>query len=141
MNYKKTLILLILFLVVTGLTVSTASAATKTTGKIYFKSNDVNKAIGNGDYVNVAYLPKGSPEGYKPNSMVIAGWSQDVGGSQDYGLNYHKLTKAKVMFSKKVNGKTVTRTKTFNFGKYDIITYRPKNGYKPKYAIITYKDI
>lgn len=51
-DYKKILILLILFFVVTGLTISTVNAATKTTGKIYFKDEFFDKSTGKGDIIN-----------------------------------------------------------------------------------------
>ena len=136
MNYRQILILILLIVTIAGLTINSVSAATKTTGKIYFNEKGENKKLANDEYVNVAYLPKGSGEGYKPNTMVIAGWTYNGPGLK----NYH-LTNAQVVFTKKVNSKTVTSTKTFNFGKWDILTYQPKNGFKPYYTIITYKKI
>ena len=136
------LILLVLLIAIVGLTISTVSAATKTTGKIYFKDGKhVSKNIGKGDYIYIYYGTKESPEQgfYSANTMRIF-----LERSNGYNGKYYKLVKSTVNFRKKVNGKYVYSTKTFKATIDDFrsktIWYNPKNGYKPYYAIVTYKN-
>ena len=142
MEKKKIIILLILFVAVAGLTISSTNAATKTTGKIYFKDGkSVTKSLGNKQILNVYYTSKRS-EGqglWSPNTMVINIYSSN------HKPPKYELVKATVKFSKKVNGKTYYSTKTFKATKSELsdnkwIYYSPKNSYKPYSAVVTYKD-
>jgi hypothetical protein len=141
-NYKKTLILTFLLIVVAGFAINTVDAATMKTGKINFKYEKfVSKHAGKGDYLCVYYTKKGSGgQGfYPPNTMLIC-----VETKKESDGKYYKIDKATVKFSKKENNKILYSTKTFksvidDFG-LENIKYHPKNGYKPIYAIITYKN-
>ena len=143
MEKKKILILLILFVAVVGLTMSSATAVTKTTGKIYFKDGkSVIKSLGNKQILHVYYTSKGSGgQGlWIPNTMVINMYTSD------YSLVKYKLVKATVKFSKKVKSKTYYSIKAFTATKSELsdnkwIHYYPKNSYKPYYAVVTYKTI
>lgn len=130
--------LLILFVSVAGLAITTVSAATKTTGKIYFKDGkNVQKSLGKDEYVSVYYSKK--PAGQQSGNFMCMGISKKNG---DYS-KYYKMVNATVKFSKKVNGKNYYSTKTFkaiNGQLWGDIIYYPKNGYKPYYAMVTYKN-
>jgi hypothetical protein len=134
-DYKKIVILLILFFAIAGLTMSAVSAASKTTGKIYFKDGkDVEKSVGNKEFLGVYYSTK--PAGQQSgNYMQISIYRKD------YKAAKAKVVRATVEFRKKVNGKIKKDTKVLKADKsyFDIIAYTPKNGYKPYSAKITYK--
>lgn len=136
MNKKRMLILLIVFVAVVGLSMSTVSAKTYTK-TVKFKDYDtVNKYLGKGDYLGVSYISGYSKMSKKTNYFEISTWSSD------YFSNYYKITKAKIKFTKKVNGKTKTYTKTYNADKkWGVINKHPPKGWKPYSAIVTYKDI
>jgi hypothetical protein len=127
-----------------SLTISAVSAENvKKTGKIYFKNGKfVTKKVGLGDYVNIYYSTKrsGGQGFYSANQMHIS----LTGKNEAFKTKYYKLDKATIQFTKKVNGKTLYSTKTFKPTIDDwgskTINYHPKNGYKPSYAIITYKN-
>ena len=140
MKTKKIIILIILFVAISGFTMSTVTSAdaakTYKTGKIYLKdkNNEITKSIGGGDVVGVYYYSKLNK--YWGNKMQIS-----IHGKYDIEPNNRHLLKAKVKFVKNVGNKNKYMTKTFkNKSKYNsYIGYNPKNGYKPYYTIIYYK--
>ena len=157
MNKKKIIILTILFVAIAGLTLSPASAATKTykTGKLYFKYNgngevqfpQFSKSIDSKSELFGYYIPsnykKYSQNG--KNYMSVGTQGKISKSGQQYNPNY-KPSKIKVMFKKTVKGKTYYSSKTFANIDSDLcyshsVNYKPKNNYNPHYAIIYYKKI
>lgn len=134
MDKKRILVLLILFVAVAGLTVSTVSAKTYTKTVKFKEHTTINKYLGKGDYLSVDYLSGYSQMSGKSNMMTIGTWSND------YFANYYKLTKAKITFIKKSNGKKYTKTYLAD-KKWGVINTHPPKGLRPYSAIITYKDI
>ena len=142
MEKKKILILLILFVAIGGLTVSSV-VATKTyqTGKLYFKdksdgrhssfptmkidSKRKNKI--SGFYV----FPKNKNTQMNPNTVFVE-------FIKNGGRNYpdYKITKTVITFKKTVNGKTEYSSKTIHGNE---VIYEPKNIFKPYYCIVHYK--
>ncbi|MBZ9569953.1 hypothetical protein KQY27_00070 [Methanobrevibacter sp. TMH8] len=114
--------------------------ATKTTDKIYFKTKhngDLNvKKIGPkpGDQIELRYNT------IFPGTKKLIQTDIFLGRFADYPTNY-KLLKATIMFVKKVGSKNYYNSKTFTTTKpnYHEISYNAKNGYKPLYAIVTYR--
>ena len=123
MNIKKLIMLLILLVAVIGFTLT---PVTSKNVKIYFKEQNtgVDKSIGGEDYVTAYYYHK---------QMELLTHSKG-----DIVPNSHYITKAKVVFKKKVNGKNKYATQTFKADKYGTISYKTKNNYKPYYATVTY---
>lgn len=132
MNKRKILILLVLFVAISGLTVTSVDAATyKKTINFKDRNSEVTKYVGNGDYLSAYYWSKLPQSWGKKMQLSIHSWD-------GIEANSHKITTAKVKF-KKTNSKA-TYTKTFKANKWGNIMYNPKSGYKPLSAIVTYKD-
>ncbi len=130
-KFKKILIISILLIIV-GLTISAVSARTHTTSVMRFKNHDtVNKYIGKGDYIGISYESGYSGQNRKSNIFSIVGWSKD------FDLKFHKVTKANIKFTKKINGKYKIKDKTMkNLSSPITLT----KGWKPYSTIVTYKD-
>ncbi|MCL2686943.1 MAG: hypothetical protein FWE58_00195 [Methanobrevibacter sp.] len=137
MNKKKIIILAILFVAVAGFALEPASAAAKThkTDKLYFKQYEKNKfdvfvkKLNKANIIEGLYThPKVTSQG-EPNSVL-------VGFRESYPAKQYKITKIKIKFKKTVKGKTYYSTKTFN---KNSVYYKPKNNYRPHYAIVYYK--
>ena len=140
MEKKKIIILLILFVAVIGLTISTVNAKTYTK-TVQFKSSgttNVDKHLGNGEYLSIFYTSKYSQQHATKNVFTICAYSNEYFPA----TYYYKVTKAKITYTKKVNGKTKTYTTTYNADKkYGVITKHPPKGWKPYSTVVTYKDI
>ncbi len=136
MKKKKLLILIVLFIAITGLAISTSSAKTHTTNVIKFKDDPnygVTKNLGKGEKLNLFYTSKYSPQLGKSNSLIIT-----IYNSYGPESKYYDVTKAKIKFMKKENGKYKTTTKYLK-GSF-IFKTLPK-GWKPYSTVVTYKDI
>ena len=98
------------------------------------------KSIGKNEYVHVRYNIKAQQGPKNQMFIIIEGKYADA--------KYYRLEKATVKFSKKENGKTVYSTKNFKAYKEETMSggytysiyYSPKNGYKPYYATVTYRN-
>lgn len=166
MNKRKILILLLVFTIAVGFTMTSVSSVSAAQKTAKFKDmGHVFKKIGNGD--SICFFSAGK---------YMADWNFDFAidirsvstGSSDYPNKKHALTKAKVKFAKKVkvkyrvNGKIKTKWKnkytnktfkakntrgTYLGKKYfesEIINYAPNrvgNGWKPYSAVVYYKKI
>jgi len=133
MNKRKLLILLILFVVIVSLAVSSATAATYKKN-INFKDRnlEVAKHVGDGDYLSAYYWSK-LPKNYGKKMQIT------IHNKKNIEANSYKITNANVKFYKKVGKKTVYATRNFKADKWGNIMYNPPNGYKPHSATVTYK--
>jgi len=150
MNKKKIIILAILFVAVAGLALAPVSEAAKTckTDKLYFKqgadkkySSFVTKNINKNSEIWGFYIYPKADSQHAPNTVYI-GTNKHLDGKPDY-----KATKIVIQFKKKVNGKTYYSKKTFYNNKPKKnwfggqLSYKPKNNYKPHYAVVYYKKV
>jgi uncharacterized repeat protein (TIGR02543 family) len=136
MNKGKILILLILFVAVSGITISSVSAKTYTE-TVKFKehtSDYVSKHIGNRDYISTFYNSKYSAQLEKNRAMLIT-----IGKIHDKSNN-HNIINAKIKFIKKTNEKTQTMTKNYKSNKWGFIDTQAPIGWTPHSAIVKYKD-
>ncbi len=134
MNVKK-IIMISVLLIIAGLTITCVSASTHTSSIMKFKDHKtVNKYIGKGDYIGISYESGYSPQNEKKNIFSIVGWSKD------FDPKFHKVTNAKVKFTKKINGKHKSLIKDYCCGNGSIFKSVP-NGWKPCSTVVTYKDI
>lgn len=137
MNFKKILILTILFIAVLGFTLSTVSSVEAS--KIYSKNVKFNekmaltKSIQYDNQIQSTFSDK-YYTGYSTKMAI-----EIMDRKHWLYKPMFKPTKAKVYFKKKVNGKTVYSTKTLKANKRGLILYNPKNNFKPYKATVYYK--
>ena len=143
-NYKKIIILTVLFVSIAGFAFSSVNsvdaAKTYKTGKMYFKedkyypTSTLNKRIDKNNLITGHYVyPRAKGVMGTPNTLDLG----IVGRDLDTPSNY-KATKIIIKFKKKVNNKMYYSTKTF---KKSYVQYKPKNNYKPYYSVVYYKKI
>lgn len=142
MNFKQCLLILGIVALISAFCIAPGFATKKTTGKIYFKDSSypVVKKVGSKeqDVIHLWYCSK------KHNHMKVdgggTGYQTGITMNSPYSdpSKYH-LVSAKITFVKKVNGKTSYSTKNFKTGKWEVIGYNAKNGYRPYYAVVTYR--
>jgi len=120
------------------------NSSIKKTGKFYFIKSASQKFglfswnlknLGKDDYLIISYY---SPKAIENKNTLFIEAKRPFIESTDNFAEHHQITKAKITFVKKVNGKAYYSTKTFQPNKKGIITYKPKNAYKPYYTEITY---
>jgi len=139
MNKTKTIILIVLLLLVGSLCINAVTAKTYNTKAIKFRDStntSVVKYVGKGEYVTVFYNSKYSAQFETRNHFYIN--ICNIHDPEDSG-NY-KLIKAKIKFTKKVNGKTKIVTKMYKPNKWGYIDKNNPKGWKPYSSIVTYKD-
>ena len=133
MNKRKTLILIMLFVVIVSLAINSANAVTceKT---IYFKDRnlEVSEHVGSDDYLSAYYWSK-LPKNHGKKMKIT------IHSLESIESNAYKITTAKVKFYKKVGKKTIYETKNFKADKWGNIMYNPLNSYKPYSATVTCK--
>ena len=138
MEKKKILMLTILLIAIVGITVSTVNAKTYTK-TVQFKESKyapLNKYIGHNNYVSTFYNSKYSAQLERSRAVLIT-----IGNINEPGDDsYYNLVKAKVKYTKKVNGKTKTYFKTYKPNKWGYILTSAPKGWKPYSAFVTYKD-
>ena len=131
--------LLILLVAVIDLTMSSATAATKTTGKLYFKNNHVvQKQVGPNpqDKILLWYCNKNHDH---HKDWGSPGYQTAISMNSPYeDISKYRLVSSKITFIKKTGAKKPF-TKSFKSDKWDIIGYNAPKGYKPYYAHVTYK--
>jgi len=116
-------------------------AKQKTTGKIFFNPSTkpydhTYVKLGKGENIAIHY--SWIDRQYYKNLMIITTWPKKITAKDDLA-KYHRLVKASVTFTKNSNGKILASTKTFTPSKvWGDISYRPKNGYIPRFARVTY---
>lgn len=137
MDNKKLLMLLILFVAVVGLAMSSATAAKKTTAKLYFKKDVfVEKQVGpkHEDRIFLTYCDKNHNH---KSTYCLTGYQTTITMNCIGPSKYH-LVSAKIAFIKKTGAKKPF-TKSLKSDEWDFIGYNAPKGYKPYYAHVTYK--
>ena len=162
MTYKK-LFILFLFLIIVSLSISSVDASANTynileivnsdngiieveakekSGRVFkmtvkFKDSrhyGFDKRIDKNNFMSTYYNSKYSPQHDRSRVMSIAAMHKDYPDEDSlYGI-----VDAKIKFSKKVNGRTITTTKTYKANKWGTIDRQAPKGWKPISAVVRY---